>query len=199
MYRSGCWWKWDLTGNLTCSHWTLLIQGAEPCTGFQVTHSSSDTAIANDMSHVAVQLPDVTRQAHAQKKQRNAGVAAEGRQAWMVQLPASGIVRLWIDGSGEAVEATAEVCIFALALCESSQFLALLWCVSPIMHNGLKATSMAFACTARSIGFGNPHWEALDEALEAIMLQGMLQIVAVLHRQTQMPHRSSLYAYADLI
>ena len=63
---------------------------------------------------MAVQLPDVIGRARKQKKQRSAGAAVEGRQAWMVQLPASGIINLWIDGTSEAVEATAEVLIFIL-------------------------------------------------------------------------------------
>ncbi len=82
------------------------MQGASPC---QVTHSSSDRQQPVDMTHTAVQLPDLTRQ----NRQGSASADSElGRQTWLVRLRASGSISLWIGGDGisdRAVRATAQV------------------------------------------------------------------------------------------
>ena len=112
MCRSGCWWRWRLTDPPPSSLWTLLILGAEPCSGFQVMHSVSDIAHATDMTHIAVQLPDVTQCSEKQKKHRHQ--TEEARQAWLVQLHTPGVVWLWLDGTSKAVDATVEVCTSSL-------------------------------------------------------------------------------------
>ncbi len=86
------------------------MQGASPCRDFQVTHSRSDRQQPVDMTHTAVQLPDLTH------KNRKGGVSADselGRQTWLVRLRASGSISLWIGGDGSsdrAVRATVQVC-----------------------------------------------------------------------------------------
>ncbi len=85
------------------------MQGASPCHDFQVMHSRSDRQQPVDMTHTAVQLPDLTR------KNRKGSVSAEselGRQTWLVRLRASGSISLWIGGDGisdRAVRATVQV------------------------------------------------------------------------------------------
>lgn len=111
--RSGCWWQWSLTDADQTSHWTLLVQGAAPCTGFQVMQSSNSSAHTTDITHMAIQLPDVSKQSLKQKMQSSFTGAAdtEVRQTWLVRVSAPGVVTLWLDGSGasKAVEATVEV------------------------------------------------------------------------------------------
>ena len=83
---SGCWWQWDLTGDGHASYWTLLVQGAEPCTGFQVMQSSTSSAQTTDITHMAVQLPDLSRQSLQQKMHGSfrGDEDTEGRQTWLV-------------------------------------------------------------------------------------------------------------------
>lgn len=111
--RSGCWWQWDLTDADQTSHWSLLVQGAAPCTGFQVMQSSNSSAHTTDITHMAVQLPDVSKPSLKQKMHRSFTGAAdtEGHQTWLVRVRALGVVMLWLDGNGasKAVEATVEV------------------------------------------------------------------------------------------
>ena len=102
-YRSGCWWHWNLTTAPGNSKWNLLVQGAAPCAGFQVTHSvTGNGQQAADMTRMAVQLPDASRLWQRQKKEGNyrGEDAAESRQTWVMQLEASGVIMLWLQGRG---------------------------------------------------------------------------------------------------
>lgn len=115
----GCWWQWDLSDDGNAGHWTLLVQGAEPCTGFQVMHSSASSAQTTDITHMAVQLPNLARQSLKQKMHGSFRGAedTEGRQTWLVRTSAPGLIKLWLDGAGasKSVEATAEVCSVMIA------------------------------------------------------------------------------------
>ena len=110
---SGCWWQWDLPDGGQARHWTLLMQGAEPCTGFQIMQSSTVSAQTMDITHMAVPLPDLSRQSLKQKMHESfrGDEATEGMQTWLVRTSASGLIKLWLDGAGSSnpVEATAEV------------------------------------------------------------------------------------------
>ena len=86
------------------------MQGASPCHDFQVTNSRSDRQHPVDMTHTAVQLPDLTRQ---NRKGSASTDSTLGRQTWLVRLRASGSISLWIGGDGSsdrAVRATVQVC-----------------------------------------------------------------------------------------
>ena len=111
---SRCWWQWDLTGDGHASYWTLLVQGAEPCTGFQVMQSSTSSAQTTDITHMAVQLPDLSRQSLQQKMNGSfrGDEDTEGRQTWLVRTSTPGLIKLWLNGAGasQSVEVTAEVC-----------------------------------------------------------------------------------------
>lgn len=109
---SGCWWQWDLTDAGHAGHWTLVVQGAEPCTGFQVMQSSTSSAQTMDITHTAVQLPHLSRQSLKQKMQGSFRQAEDtvGRQTWLVRTSAPGLIKLWLGaGASKPVEATVEV------------------------------------------------------------------------------------------
>ncbi|DBA69939.1 TPA: GPI inositol deacylase [Trebouxia sp. C0005] len=107
--RAGCWWQWNQTGDSEHQSWTLLMQGASPCRDFQVMHSRSGRQPPVDMTHTAVQLPDLTRQ---NRKGSASADSTLGRQTWLVRLRASGSISLWIGGDGvsdHAVRGTVQV------------------------------------------------------------------------------------------
>lgn len=93
------------------SHWTLLIQGARPCDGFQVMRTSIDAVHTVDITHTAVQLPDAMQQSSHMKVHEGPETTG-GQQLWLVHVATPGVTRLWLDGGGSSnhVEATAEVC-----------------------------------------------------------------------------------------
>ncbi|KAL0021017.1 hypothetical protein WJX77_007158 [Trebouxia sp. C0004] len=98
--RAGCWWQWNQTWDSEHQSWTLLMQGASPCRDFQVMHSRSDRQQPLDMTHMAVELPDLTRQ---NRKGSASADSKPGGQTWLVRLRASGSISLWI-GSDEAID-----------------------------------------------------------------------------------------------
>ncbi|KAL3145120.1 GPI inositol-deacylase, variant 2 [Trebouxia sp. C0009 RCD-2024] len=108
--KSGCWWQWELADMGHNSHWTLLIQGARPCDGFQVMRTSIDAVHTVDITHTAVQLPDAMQQSSHMKVHEGPETTG-GQQLWLVHVATPGVTRLWLDGGGSSnhVEATAEV------------------------------------------------------------------------------------------
>ena len=76
-------------------------------------HSSTNSAHTTDITHLAVQLPDVSKQSRKQKMHGSSRgpEVIEDRQTWLLRSSAPGMIKLWLDGDGtsQSVEATVEV------------------------------------------------------------------------------------------
>lgn len=76
--------------------------------------SSTSSAQTTDITQMAVQLPDLSRQSLQQKMHGSfrGDEDTEGRQTWLVRTSTPGLIKLWLNGAGasQSVEATAEVC-----------------------------------------------------------------------------------------
>ena len=120
--RSGCWWRFD--GAQSNHVWTLLIQGAAPCSGFRTfmqsnsstagTASKAGTAGTVETTGQAVQLLSSIKgwrgeAADSQSESQN------GKQTWLLSMRHDRDISLWVRGDPE-IELTAEVSTISLVL-----------------------------------------------------------------------------------
>ena len=88
-------------------YWTMVIHDAEPCTGFQVMHSTSmpDGQQPVDLTHTAVRLPNVFAKA---TDGRGHLPASADSKTWLIRAGAAGSLRLWLSGEA-STRATIQV------------------------------------------------------------------------------------------
>ena len=89
----------------------MLLHGAAPCSGFQLTHTRPDMQQQVDVTHTAVALPDLRRQGDTDGE---AAASQPHRQTWLVRLKDPGSISLWLgsaDAAKQAVSGIVQVCL----------------------------------------------------------------------------------------